>query len=194
VKFRGLVCLIAVMICLLSLLKCMEARNDDKNIVIIYASRYGSTAQTAKWVAEGMEGKPKVTAAKEAGDLASYGVVVLGSGIYGGQLHKDMQAFLDEKKGELKNKIVALFVVCGSPPDYAQGYLDMFDEKCGVQPILMRSFGGWIKKELLSPEDYKILEGYYKSINQPFEDSDDTDKPKCVQFGKEIFKVISNLH
>lgn len=193
-KFRDLLCLITVMVCLLSLVKSMEARNDEKNIVIIYASRYGSTAQTAKWVAEGMEGEPKVTAAKEAGDLASYGVVVLGSGIYGGQLHKDMQAFLAEKKGELRNKIVALFVVCGSPPDYAQGYLDMFAEKCGVQPILMKSFGGWIKKELLSPEDYKILEGYFESINQPFEDSDETDKSKCIQFGKEISEAISNPH
>ena len=50
----------------------------------------------------------------------------------------------------------------------------------------MRVFSGWIKKGLLSPEDNKSLEDFYKSINEPFEDYDSTDKAKCLEFGKEI--------
>jgi len=181
-----------VAVCLLSLVKGMEGLNEEKKVVIIYASRYGSTAQSAKWIAEGMEGIPTVMSAKEVGDLTRYDFVILGSGIYGGQLHEDMLALLAEKKGEIKDKIVALFVVCGSPAPNAQPYLDMFAAKCEVTaPPLMISSGGWLKKELLSPEDYQILENHYKSINQPFENWDLTDKSKCLQFGKDILEAIS---
>ena len=162
----------------------------EKGVAIIYGSRYGSTAQTAEWIAEGMGGKATVLSAKDAGDLGGYEKVILGSGIYNDNLHADMAAFLEKRGGEVKDKLLALFVVCGAPPDQAVGYLAMFAEKCRAKPLLMRAFGGWIKKELLSPEDLQGLEGYYKSIHVPFENYDHTDKAKCVAFGKEILEKM----
>jgi len=167
-----------------------EAR---KSVVIIYGSRYGSTARTVEWIAEGMEGKAAVLSAKDVGDLSGYEKVILGSGIYGDKLHADMDAFLEKRGEEVRNKLLALFVVCGTPPDQAGGYLDMFAEKCKAKPLLMRAFNGWMKKELLSPEDFKGLENYYKSVNQPFENYDSTDKAKCLEFGKEILGKIRNV-
>jgi menaquinone-dependent protoporphyrinogen IX oxidase len=158
----------------------------QKGVVIIYASRYGSTARTAEWIAEGMEGKAAVVSLKDLGDLSAYEKVILGSGIYFDQLHQAMIAFLETRGEEVGNKLLAVFVVCGTPPDQAQGYLNMFAEKCKARPLLMRVFSGWIKKDLLSPEDRKSLEDYYKSINEPFKDYDNTDKAKCLEFGKEI--------
>ena len=192
-KFRIVLCVLIVGACLLSLAKGMEALNDEKRVAIIYGSRYGSTAQTAEWIAEGMQGVPKVMSAKDVGDLSYYDLIILGSGIYGGQLQEDMSAFLAERKDEVKNKIVALFVVCGATGPSAERYLEMFAAECGgITPILKRDFRGWLKKELLSPEDYQILENYYKSANQPFENYDETDKTKCVEFGKEIWEAIKN--
>jgi len=159
---------------------------EPKDVVIIYASRYGSTARTAEWIAEGMEGKATVLSLKDAGDLSAYKNVILGSGIYFDQLHPDMSAFLETRGEEVRNRLVAVFVVCGTPPEQAQGYLDMFAEKCKAKPGLMKAFNGWIKKELLSPEDNKSLGDYYKSINEPFNNYDSTDKAKCLAFGKEI--------
>jgi len=191
---RGKVSIILMVGFVVSLcaLTTLAQAEEQKRAAIIYSSRYGSTAQTANWIAEGMDGKTDVIAAKEAGDLTSYDFIILGSGIYMDQLHEDMQTFLAKNKEAIKDKIIAFFVVCGTPPDLAQGYLDMFAEKCGAKPSLMKVFGGWLKKELLSSEDYKIIEAYFKSINQPFEDSDDTDKTKCLEFGKEILKAISS--
>jgi menaquinone-dependent protoporphyrinogen oxidase len=54
----------------------------------------------------------------------------------------------------------------------------------------MRAFNGWMKKEILTPEDFKGLEDYYKSANYPFENYDHTDKAKCLAFGKEILAKI----
>lgn len=162
----------------------------QKSVVIIYGSRYGSTAQTAQWIAEGMAGKADVVAAKEAGDLGGYKSVVLGSGIYNDALHADMAAFLEKRGAEVKDRIVALFVVCGMPPDQAGGYLEKFAAKCQGKPLLTRAFNGWMKKEILNPEDYKGLEEYYKSAGYPFENYDRTDKAKCLEFGKEILAKI----
>ena len=170
-----------------------EPAEGQKNVVIIYGSRYGSTAQTAAWVAEGMAGKAMVVSAKDAGDLSGYEKVILGSGIYGDQVHVDMAAFLEKRGAEIKDRIIALFVVCGTPPGLAGGYLEMFAAKCQSKPLLLRAFNGWQKKELLSPEDLKGLEGYYKSVNQPFENYDHTDKAKCLDFGKEILAKMNEV-
>lgn len=162
----------------------------QKNIVIIYGSRYGSTAQTAEWIAAGLAGKAAVVAAREAGDLSGYEKVILGSGIYGGRLHADMEALLEKNGEEIRGKLLGLFVVCGMPADQAGGYLEMFAAKCQAKPLLARAFNGWQKKELLSPEDLKGLESYYKSINRPFENYDSTDKAKCLEFAKELLEKI----
>jgi menaquinone-dependent protoporphyrinogen IX oxidase len=162
----------------------------QKTVAIIYGSRYGSTAQTAEWIAEGMAGQAAVISAKDAGDFSGYEKVILGSGIYNDQLQADMAAFLEKRGAEVRDKIVALFVVCGMPPDQAGGYLEMLAEKCKSKPMLMRAFNGWMKKELLSPEDFKGLEEYYKGANYPFENYDRTDKAKCLGFGKEILEKM----
>lgn len=191
-KFRILLCVLIVGAGLLSLAEGMDGLSQEKKVVIIYGSRYGSTAQTAKWIAEGMGGIPKVMSAKDAKDVAGYDIVILGSGIYSGQLQEDMLAFLAEKKDEVKDKVFALFVVCGASGPAAQGYLDMFASKCEATPVLTRDFRGWLKKELLSPEDYQLLENMSKRRNRPFENYDNTDKTKCIEFGKEIWEAIKD--
>jgi len=165
----------------------------QKGVVIVYASRYGSTAKTAEWIAEGLAGKATVVSAGEAADLSGYEKIVLGSGIYYDNIHADMVAFLEKQRTELKDKIIALFVVCGTPPDQAGPYLEMFAEKCQAKPLLARAFNGWMKKELLSAEDYKGLEAYYKGAGYPFEDYDQTDKAKCLEFGKEILAGLGEM-
>jgi len=190
-RIRVVFCVITAAAFLLASVTGIGCINKGKKGAIIYASRYGSTAQTAEWIAEEMEGMAEVIPVAEAADLSSYDFVILGSGIYGGQLHKDMRAFLEEKKEELSGKITAIFVVCGATGSYAKGYLDMFAAESGTTPSLMKAFGGWLKKELLSPEDFKVLESYYKSINRPFENYDNTDKAKALEFGREIKNKLS---
>ncbi len=157
-----------------------EVADEQQNTVIIYGSRYGSTSQTAQWIAEGMERKTDVFAAKDIGDLDVYRYVILGSGIYYNDLHEDMLVFLKEKKNVIKNKIIAVFIVSGTPPSDAQTYLDMFVNECKAQNPLSRAFWGWLKRELLAPKDLKGVEDFYKTINQPFEDFDRTDKSSCL--------------
>jgi menaquinone-dependent protoporphyrinogen IX oxidase len=168
-----------------------EMAGKGQNAAIIYGSRYGSTAQTAQWIAEGMGGKADVLAAKDAANLDAYRYFILGSGIYYNDLHEDMPAFLKANKEAIKDRVIAVFIVSGTPPAEAQPYLDELVSKCEAQGPLTRAFWGWLKRELLSPEDLKGVEDFYVTIDQPFEDFDRTDKSACLQFGKEILQVIS---
>jgi menaquinone-dependent protoporphyrinogen IX oxidase len=162
----------------------------QQDTVIIFGSRYGSTAQTARWIAEGMAGKADVLAAKDVTDIEAYRSVILGSGIYYNDLHEDMLAFLKVNKEAIKDRVVAVFIVSGTPPPEARPYLDDFVSKCEARDPLTRAFWGWLKRELLSPEDLKGVEDFFAAIDQPFEDFDRTDKSACLQFGKEILQAI----
>ncbi len=138
-----------------------------------------------------MEGKADAIAAEDTGKLDEYRYVILGSGIYYNDLHEDMLAFLKEKKEAIKDRVIAVFIVSGTPPPDAQAYLDELSSQCEAQNPLTRAFWGWLKRELLSPEDLEGVEDFYKTINQPFEDFDRTDKSSCLQFGKDILQAIS---
>ena len=164
----------------------------ENSVVIIYGSRYGSTAQTGKWIAEGMDGKADVISAADVGDLSGYKAVILGSGIYGGKLQEDMIAFLSEHKDAVKGKIAALYVVCGATPPGSDRYLTMFAEQCGADPELKQAFQGWMKQELFTPEDKKGMEEYAKRSGRPLEDYDRTDKDKCTEFGKKILESLGH--
>jgi len=168
-----------------------EIDNGQQSTAIIYASRYGSTAQTAEWIAEGMDGKADVISARNAEGVETYDHIILGSGIYNNDLHEDILVFLEKHKELVRDKTIAVFIVSGTPPSEAQVYLDMFAEKCGARSPLTQAFLGWLKKTLLTPEDLKVIEAYYQSIGQTFEDFDRTDKELCVQFGRKILQSIS---
>ena len=185
--------LLVVLGCGLAVFAAPAPAEGQKGVVIVYASRYGSTAKTAEWIAEGLAGKATVVLAGEAGDLGGYEKIILGSGIYNNKLHVDMAAFLEKQGAEVQDKLIALFVVCGAPPDQAGPYLEMFAEKCQAKSLLARAFNGWMKKELLSAEDYKGLEEYYKGAGYPFENYDQTDKAKCLEFGKEILAGLGEM-
>lgn len=163
-----------------------DAAESEKGVVVVFASRYGSTEQTARWIAEGIGERATVMAAHAAGDLGGFDKIVLGSGIYNNRLHADMAAFLEKNGPALKDRLAALFVVCGMPPDQAGGYLETFAGACGATPLLLRAFQGWMKKEALSAEDYRGLENYFRNAGYPFENYDRTDREKCLAFGKEI--------
>jgi len=160
---------------------------EGKSAVILYGSRYGSTEQTARWIAEGMNNEADVRAVKEAGDLSAYKFIILGTGIYYGQVHQDMIAFLAARKDEVKDRVVALFAVSGSG---REAYLETFAQALGRNPDLTKAFGGSMKKESLSAQDYKALEAFYSQSHRPFENYDNTNKEACLEFGREILKAV----
>ncbi|WNI14330.1 flavodoxin domain-containing protein [Actinacidiphila sp. ITFR-21] len=81
-------------------------------ILVVYASRNGSTAQIAGWIA-GTAAERGVAAtvrpAAEVGDISGYDAVVLGSGVYAGRWLKDARRFARHHRRALLEVPVWLF-------------------------------------------------------------------------------------
>ncbi len=171
----------------------MGTENKVKKVAVVYGSRYGSTAQTAEWIAQGIGEGARVIDVEKIEDLGQVDHVVLGSGIYGGKITTKLQAFIDANKEILKQKVIGVFVVCGAKGPHAKNYASSLAAQFEKPINLKQHFGGWQKKKLLSEKDLKLLEGYYQKINKPFRDYDHTEKDKSILFGKQIKKALGNL-
>jgi menaquinone-dependent protoporphyrinogen oxidase len=83
-----------------------------KNILVAYASKYGSTAEIAEKITEVLRKENlevSTLAANEVRDVSSYEAVILGSGVYAGHWLKDAVTFLESNEKVLSTKPVWIF-------------------------------------------------------------------------------------
>ncbi|MBP6731891.1 MAG: hypothetical protein KA149_07530 [Chitinophagales bacterium] len=79
------------------------------NGIVIYSSRYGATGLYAKWIGMAMKIPVKKVSEIQAGELASYNFIVLGSPIYMGKIL--LKDWLIENSNLLKQKKLLFFIV-----------------------------------------------------------------------------------
>ena len=159
---------------------------------ILFGTWCGTARDASIWISEGLGGIASVYDIRQKPDLSSFDHLIIGTAIHGGKGPKELDTYLQSNASELKSKIRGLFAVCGNlgkqpgPPqkkDYIDNYLAQI---CQVQGVPSQIFGGRITKALLSPEDNKVVEGLYKSLNIAFEDYDNLSRLECITFGKKI--------
>lgn len=84
----------------------------NENILVAFASKYGSTAEIARTVGGEIQSagqKVDIRPIEEVKDLQEYTAVVLGSAVYAGQWRKEAGEFLLEYEGELAERPVWIF-------------------------------------------------------------------------------------
>ncbi len=89
----------------------------SKKVLILFASRSGSTADTATIIAHEMKLKQKeitvdVLPVKKAKDITSYDLIILGSAIWMGKPLPEMLSFIKSYCPILKTKKVVCFALC----------------------------------------------------------------------------------
>lgn len=85
----------------------------EPKVLVAYATRYGSTEDTARVVASvlGAEGMfADVQAVEKVEALQPYSAVVLTAALYMGRLHRSARRFLKARRAELEHVPVALVV------------------------------------------------------------------------------------
>jgi len=142
-------------------------------ICIAYDTRRGSTTVIAEWMKEALESKNDIVAdIKKVNKLKNfnYDLFIIGSPIYWEKPLRSVVNFVITNKEILREKKVALFIVCmaqvfgASTKHYIKTrYLKPFEEH--IQNPLIESgiFKGWLRKQN-SSERSKVLRWVGKLI------------------------------
>lgn len=133
----------------------------DKKILITYASKAGSTAETAARMGEMLakqNAQVDVLPVEKAGDLSAYQAVMLGSAIRMGQLLPEVVKFVEANQAALQQKSFNVFFLCmtleKSTPENRQtvsAYLEPL--RALVKPASEGMFAG-----VMDPKKLSLLE------------------------------------
>jgi menaquinone-dependent protoporphyrinogen IX oxidase len=170
---------------------------SDKKYAVLFGTWCGSSRDAAVWISEGMGGVADVFDVRENPDLKGFDHIVIGGSIRSGATRKELQDYIAKNKEALKNKVRALFVVCGNGekpvgPAQKTSYIDNHLAKLlEVADLPSKVFNGRITKSLIDPENRKRMVDMYPSFaGKPLEDYDLLKRTDCLTFGKEILAGI----
>lgn len=144
-------------------------------VMIVAASRYGSTIQGAEWIAERLRlanVDVDVHPANDAPGPEGADLVLLGSGLYIHKLLPDLDHYIDRHLDVLRQKKLALFVLAMRPsPVFVRGkahgglaQVQPYFEKLGDALIHAEMLGGQMSFNQLSPEDATGLEQFFAML------------------------------
>jgi menaquinone-dependent protoporphyrinogen oxidase len=152
------------------------------NALIVYGTRYGSTAEVAQKIAQTLQEENIAAVAVDVQkqnipDLAGYELVVVGSGMALGNWVGDVENFVKKFQKTLENKKVALFICTLKPIEERAGKVDLvartqkigLDDKISkyhLNPIMTGYFGGVLNFNKMSFFTRKSMELGYKSLLQ----------------------------
>lgn len=123
----------------------------NENVLVAYATRYGSTREVAEAVAGALRELGLTVEVRAAGEVASlepYQAVVLGAPLYIGHWHKEAQQFLTRHQAELSRRPSAVFSLgpTTSAREDWRGARESLDEELsrfpGFCPVAAELFGG----------------------------------------------------
>jgi menaquinone-dependent protoporphyrinogen oxidase len=126
------------------------------NVLVIYGSRWGGTAEIAKKIGKTLTQEgctvEVVNAKKNPKKLDSYDLFIIGSGMRADKWTKETLLFMEKNATLLQNKKTALFVSCQMAdrvePEIREKakkqYLQDIAERYALRPIAYGFFGGFL--------------------------------------------------
>ena len=127
--------------------------------IIVFASKYGSTAEYAHLMAQKLHTDALSASEATSETVSGADFIVLGSPIYSYSVLPDMEVFLEKNKEVLSQKPLAAFVVCGDSmwnPKAGEGgnkNLEKLTRFLPSEPFAVAVLGGRMRMEELDEED-----------------------------------------
>ena len=115
-----------------------------KKILIVYATKTGSTATAAKLLCDGLTGREVTlcTTEEAASDPANYDIIVIGSCIRYGKMYRPVRDYLKKWEDVLATKQTGYFLLCGYPDSAEEYYEKNLTEAQSARAFALACFGG----------------------------------------------------
>lgn len=97
------------------------------NAIVIYKSKYGSTAAYAQWIAEELGCRAVDAKTVKADDLSSYDTIIYGGGLYAEVINGI--TLITKNIDKLKDKKIAIYTTGITPMEYREYYDKLVVEK-----------------------------------------------------------------
>ena len=172
--------------------------------VIICASRYGSTEQIGRWIAERLRYDGIDTDVKKAGEdvpLEGYELVVMGSGIYNHGVLPELKHFVESPKEAIGKKKAAIFgVAMKTTPVFYKGKVHGGLEH--LMPQIRMLDGAVIHAAMLHGEmvpqkmtdrDRDGLHKFYKMLNLPDDEIQRRLSPRTLMDKREVWEFAETI-
>jgi len=168
---------------------------DDilKKAVVIYCTKYGSTAEVAQTLADELGVRLKKTSDfKSNADLEPYDFFILGAPIYYDRVFVEMKKFIHTFYPLLEERKKILFTVSGAIKGHLhRDYADHFASNFTKPPLITINFLGRATKDTISVDDYEFLEFFYTNrLNMPMQDFDYFGSNNFEKAAEKIRQVI----
>jgi menaquinone-dependent protoporphyrinogen oxidase len=144
-------------------------------VLVAHASKYGSVEEVARYIGAVLRDQGvafSVVPAREAEHVVDYDLVVLGTGLYMGRLHREARRFLKRHHADLADIPFAVFAMgpLSSEPEEKEKVrpqlehgLERFPD---VRPRVRAIFGGVIDPEKMSFPFSHMPEGDYRDWDE----------------------------
>jgi len=173
-------------------------------VLLIYASRYGSTKQIAEYIADSLtNGGMAVNIAdvNDSPDLSA-DVILLGSGIYAHKFLPEMEQYIKNNRDALLNTRVGLFgVAMRTDVIHKKGRSfggELILDKYELNPFVKCMLHGRRDFSILTEKDRGGLERFYDSIGLTEEQKaerrcykDEVSQDECSQFAGEVIRILT---
>jgi menaquinone-dependent protoporphyrinogen oxidase len=132
--------------------------------LIIYASKYGVTAESAAKLQSMLDGETITADINNLPipDLNDFDRVIIGSSVYVGQVNKKIKEFAAAHKQELLSKPLGIFICCGLPENIEQHFTSAFSNKL-LDHAVKDSFGGELRLDKMKLGDRMLTKMMLKA-------------------------------
>jgi len=172
---------------------------------LVYDTKYGSTEVIARWISEEMK-DIEVKRASEVESINDYPLIIIGSPDYDDKPLKSISEFIEKFNKELKQKKIAIFVVCNDidEAEYrgkqlgGKFNLDILRRELPKENIVLGEvFGGVFNPKILDEDDQDRIVNFFGEIGKPIAKEDlvfmpimnKLDKDRCRQFVNKLNKI-----
>jgi len=175
------------------------------NNLLVYDTKYGSTEIIARWISE-LADDIEVKKPDEVKSINKYSKIIIGSPDYDDSPLKSIVNFMENFKEELKEKKIAIFVVCNDVEESeSEGKvlggkynLDILKRYLPKENVVLEGIlGGVFNPKILDEEDQEVIMKFFERLGHTIKKEDlifmpvmnKLDRIKCKEFIDKFNKI-----